>query len=116
MKEKVFYFYTPDTSVTEDGKKNPIPAKLRQRRQIIAAIIKDNHLIFGKSECNYRDLFNRKQGKNLAKGRALSTSQSILKLEISGAKEVSKLFVEAAKGLVTAAPVLEQVMVYKRAK
>lgn len=108
--DKVFYFYSKDTSVIEkDGKlvKNPLRAKKRQRRQVIAGVLLDNHLYFGKSECSHEDVFIKTVGRDKARGRALSVdtekrkSQCLKKFEVKDASNIGHIFVSLAKEMLT---------------
>ena len=106
-KKKVFYLYSKDPSKMKDGGSNPIPKKLRQRRQVLAGVVVGGYLKIGKSECSHQDVFRKITGRNKATGLALSSPLQVI--AITEGCDVGKMFVEAALSLITPAPVVESV-------
>lgn len=69
------------------------------RRRTIAGIIdeKDGTLRIGISECSHKDMFEKKKGRMIAKGRALSKHAQIIELDHTKTPPIQ--FVELAKHL-----------------
>lgn len=68
---KELYFHTPFNK--------DLPARKQARRKTITGIyLKDGRILFGVSECSYKDPFSKKKGRMISSRRALSESKATI--------------------------------------
>lgn len=76
----------------------PVTVGTQRRRTIAGVIDKDNGVLrIGISECSNKDMFEKKKGRMIAKGRALSRHAQLV--ELDSTKLLTTQFVELAKSL-----------------
>ena len=71
----------------------------QQRRRTIAGVVDttNNVIRIGQSECSNKDMFEKKKGRTIAKGRALSTKATVYPL--IGSEKPAIQFISIAKAL-----------------
>lgn len=79
-----FYFHTAPTN------------DKKYQRATIAGILVGNQIKFGLSKCSSKDQFVKKHGRNVAKGRALSSTGCLKTVEIPKEGNLGEWFVNQA--------------------
>jgi len=95
--KKEIYFYATKKA---EGENVPLKERGTIRRVTIAGIyMEDGKLYIGKAQCNAKDQFIKAKGRNLAKGRAMSTKP--LRIQgVTDERQITTLFHNLAKSSV----------------